>query len=146
MSALDLTGLGEAATAVKGVLGMFFADKTEEDKARMAMAFAVIQAQTDTNKVEAGSTNWFVSGWRPAVGWVCAAALAMAYIPKASVLTIIWTYQCVLILSHWSGTGVPPVLPLYPDLGITDLIGLLMSMLGLGGMRMVEKLNGVASK
>lgn len=146
MSALDLTGLGEAATAVKGVLGMFFADKTEEDKSRMAMAFAVIQAQTDTNKIEAASTNWWVSGWRPAVGWVCAAALAMAYIPKATVLTGIWTYQCVLILSHWTGIGVPPVLPQYPDLGITDLIGLLMSMLGLGGMRMVEKLNGVASK
>jgi hypothetical protein len=27
-------------------------------------------AQVDVNKIEAASSNLFVSGWRPAVGWV----------------------------------------------------------------------------
>lgn len=141
--ALDIAGIGAAAQAAKGILGMFFADKTEEEKARIAAAFAVIQAQNDTNKIEAASPSFWVSGWRPGVGWVCVAALAMVYIPKAVVLTFVWTYQCIVILNAWHG-GALPVLPLYPDLGVTDLLGLLMSMLGIGGLRTLEKLNSKA--
>ena len=33
-------------------------------------------AQLDVNKEEAKSTNWFVAGWRPGIGWVCGFALA----------------------------------------------------------------------
>lgn len=96
--------------------------------------------QSDTKKVKAVSSSFWVSGWRPAVGWVCVVALAMVYIPKAIVLTFIWTYQSHVVLSAWQG-GALPVLPIYPDLGVTDLIGLLMSMLGIGGLRTLEKLN-----
>ncbi len=140
---LDVTGIGAAAQAAKGILGMFFADKTEEEKARIAAAFAVLQAQNDTNKIEAASPSFWVSGWRPAVGWVCASALAAVYIPKAMVLTIIWAYQAYVILNAWKGVG-PVALPAYPDLGVTDLIGLLMSMLGIGGLRTMEKLKDKA--
>jgi Holin of 3TMs, for gene-transfer release len=142
---MDITGIGEVATAASKILGMFFPDKTEEEKARMAQAFAMVQGQLDANKEEAKSTSFWTSGWRPGVGWVCVAALGMIYISKAVVPTFIWTYQCFVILHGWNGTGSPS-LPLYPDLGVSDLIGLLLSMLGMGGMRMVEKLNGVASK
>ena len=31
---MDITGIGSAAQAVKDVVGMFFPDKTEEDKAK----------------------------------------------------------------------------------------------------------------
>jgi hypothetical protein len=31
-----------------------------------------------------------------------------------------------------------------PELGIAEIIGLVMAMLGLGGLRTLEKLNGVA--
>lgn len=140
---MDITGIGAAAEAVKGILGMFFYDKTEEEKARIAAVFAVVQAQNETNKVEAANPSFWVSGWRPGVGWVCAASLAMVYIPKALVLTFIWTYQCIVVLSVWHG-GQPPMLPAYPDLGVTDLLGLLMSMLGIGGLRTIEKLSSKA--
>ena len=142
---LDITGIGAIADLATTVVNKFWPDKTEEEKAQLAAQLTVIQGQLDANKAEATNTNWFVSGWRPGVGWVCVAALAMCYIPKALVLTIIWTWQCIVLLSAWHGSGAL-ALPAYPDLGITDLIGLLMSMLGLGGMRMVEKLNGVAAK
>src|SRR6185312_4673329 len=46
--------------------------------------FAQLQAitvnQSDVDKQEAANANVFVSGWRPAIGWVCGAALASQYI------------------------------------------------------------------
>lgn len=141
--ALDLVGIGKAAESVKGILGMFFADKTEEEKARIAAAFAVIQSQNDINRVEAASPSFWVSGWRPGVGWVCVASLGMVYIPKALVLTAIWTYQSYVVISAWNGTG-QVTLPVYPDLGVTDLLGLLGSILGIGAFRTAEKLKDKA--
>lgn len=106
----------------------------------MVVDVADVQAQNDAGKVATVSPSFWVSGWRPGVGWVCVVALAMVYIPKAVVLTFIWTYQCVVILNAWQGSTLP-ALPVYPDLGVTDLVGLLMSMLGIGGLRTLEKLN-----
>lgn len=102
-------------------------------------------AQVDVNKTEAQSSMLFVAGWRPAVGWVGAVSLAAAYIPKAVVLTALWSYQAVVIISAWKGAGTPPpVLPAFPDLGLVDILGLLGSMLGMGYMRHKETLAGVA--
>ena len=33
-------------------------------------------AQIEVNKVEAASSSVFVSGWRPAIGWIGVAAMA----------------------------------------------------------------------
>jgi len=94
----------------------------------------LILAQTDINKIEATNPNLFVSGWRPAIGWVCGVSLFTYYVPYCLVATVIWAYQCI----H---TGT---LATRPDLGITDLIALTASMLGLGALRTVEKMNGKA--
>lgn len=92
---------------------------------------AIIAGQNDINKIEAASQLTFISGWRPAVGWVCASALA---------------FQLVLgpLLSWVGGMLGRPVSP--PVLQTELLTTLLVGMLGLGGMRTVEKLQGVASK
>lgn len=86
-----------------------------------------MQMQADVNKVEAAHADRFVSGWRPAVGWVCASALAWHYIgrPVAS-----W----VLLMSG----GDQPI----PQVELGDLFVILCGLLGLGGLRTVEKLNG----
>ena len=92
---------------------------------------AVISGQNDINKIEAASTNIFVAGWRPMIGWVCGSALA---------------FQLVLgPLIVWISTIMqkPVVLPIMQTELLTTL---LVGMLGLGGMRTVEKLQGVASK
>jgi hypothetical protein len=106
----------------------------------------LIAGQQQINQVEAANPSRFVAGWRPAAGWVCAISLAMVYIPKATVMTSIWTYQAIVIVSQWTGQGVPPAIPEFPDLGVTDLIGLLMSMLGLGAMRSWDKGKSVDTK
>jgi hypothetical protein len=135
---LDISGIGTAATALKDILGMFFPDKTQEERNKMAAVMAVMQAQSDTNKVEAGSSSLFVAGWRPSVGWVCSISLGLMYIPKAIVMTAIWTKLA------WAAAAVGGVLPVYPDLGVADLLGLLMALLGMAGLRSFDKKVGTS--
>lgn len=123
---------------------------TDEEQAKLNLEnrkldVGLQQGQIDTNNTEAKHPSWWVAGWRPYVGWVAGTSLGMVYIPKALVLTGIWTYQAVIIISKWSGEGDPPSLPVYPDLGVTDLLGLLGSLLGFGILRSSDKRAEVAT-
>lgn len=76
-------------------------------------------AQTEVNKVEAGSSLLFVAGWRPFVGWGCGSALIYS-----------------TILAPMFHLGVP-------DLDFLQTI--LLGMLGISvGARSLEKVKGVA--
>lgn len=88
------------------------------------------QQQADINKTEAASTNWFVASWRPAVGWVCCAALCSEFLVRPFVLYI---------------AGMMGKVTVYPTLDMGDLMTLLFGLLGLGTMRTAEKLNGINS-
>jgi hypothetical protein len=101
------------------------------EKAELAANLAQVQGQLDANKIQAASTNIWVAGPRPAVMWTCAAALAWEFVLKPFL-------AFVLIAIHH-----PPIAPL-PVLDTATLItGLLIPMLGLGGLRTYEKLQGV---
>ena len=95
-------------------------------KLQQSGELAAMLAQTEINKVEAANTSVFVSGWRPAIGWVCALAMAYQYLVRP-----------FLVAFH-------PALA-FPGLD-DNLWQLLAGMLGLGGLRTFEKVNGVASK
>ena len=88
-------------------------------------------AQTDINKIEAGSSSVFVSGWRPFVGWVCGSAFALHFL-------ILPIANFVLV-----ATGNKEVVLAFD---MSTLMTLLMGLLGLGAYRTVEKVQGVASK
>lgn len=90
-----------------------------------------LQNQTDINKIEAASTNLFVSGWRPFVGWVCGFALAYAAILEPFL-------RFIASLCGFTGS--------FPVIDTTITMQVLLGMLGLGGMRSFEKAKGVASK
>lgn len=96
--------------------------KEIEDRANERLHEQMI-AQVEVNKIEAASSSVFVAGYRPAIGWVGAAALAYAYI-------------------------ISPFLGIWVELPQTDFEGLfaiVMSMLGVGAMRSYEKVKGVAT-
>lgn len=147
---MDLTGIGSIADLIKDGLDRIIPDPTQRAAATFQLEqlkqagefkdidsqLAMALAQDDTNKVEAASGNLFVSGWRPAIGWVCAASLFTYYVPYCLVATVVWAHQV------W----VAQSLVARPDLGIADLIGLLSAMLGIAGMRTAEKFRGVAGK
>ena len=111
-------------------------DRAAAQRAKDDMEAALVKAsneaalaQVEVNKIEAGHSSVFVAGWRPAIGWVCAAALAWAFIvaPVAS-----WTMAAL---------GVKETLP---AIGTDNLFELVLAMLGLGGLRTFEKMRGVA--
>jgi hypothetical protein len=91
---------------------------------------AIIAAQTEINKIEATNPNLFVSGWRPALGWIC--VMGFGFVVFSPVMS--WVAALA---------GNPIVVP---KIETGDLMTLLIGMLGLGGMRTVEKLQGVHSK
>lgn len=87
-------------------------------------------AQAGTNTAEAASSNLFIAGWRPAVGWSCAVAFCYAFI--------------IAPLSTWVAVLVGHPMPL-PTMDLSQMMPVLLGMLGLGGMRTYEKIKGVSS-
>lgn len=113
----------------------FIPNPAEKAKAQMEIqnqlmtaAIAESQGQLEINKVEAASSSIFVSGWRPAIGWVCAFGFAwqFAVIPIASWLMVV--------------SGVTTTLP---NIDTDSLYSLTMGMLGMGALRSFEKWKGV---
>jgi len=111
-------------------------DKAEAEKARNQLEAQLVTAanqaalaQVEVNKIEAGHSSVFVAGWRPSIGWVCAAGLAWAFVvaPVAS-----WALMVLGIKAE------------LPAIQFDHLFELVLAMLGIGGLRTFEKLRGVA--
>jgi hypothetical protein len=142
-------GIDDAVAAVAGIGGKLidrlipdptaaadaklkFAQMVQDGElARLTADNDIIKGQLEVNKTEAANTSVFVSGWRPAVGWVCATGLLSQFIFRPFAL---FTAN----LAHH------PVD--FPSLDMGTLLTLLAGMLGFGAMRSVEKINGVAAK
>lgn len=87
-------------------------------------------AQIGVNQADAAGASPVQRSWRPAIGWVCAAALAWDTLLRP-MLTFVLAFV---------GKPVPPI----PSLSSDQLYGLLFGLLGLGGLRTVEKVKGAA--
>ena len=87
-------------------------------------------AQLDVNKADAQGASPMQRNWRPAIGWVCAAALAWDTIGRPMLVFGLLV----------AGKPVPEI----PVLSTDQLYGLLFGLLGLGGLRTVEKVKGSA--
>ena len=116
---------------VTGLLDKFIEDK--DQKAMLAHKIAtmseehhqdLMKAQIEVNKVEAASSNLFVAGWRPFIGWTCGLGMFGNFI------TIPFS-NFVLAL-----VGMDIVIPLVP---LETMMPVLLGMLGLGAMRSFEK-------
>lgn len=87
------------------------------------------QAQLEVNKAEAASGSLFIAGWRPFVGWACGVACAWNWIGLPLGLFVV------------AAIGRP--MELRP-LDLSEMMPLLIGMLGMGGLRTFEKVQGVA--
>ena len=90
---------------------------------------SVDKAQAAVNEQEAQSLSLFRAGWRPSVGWVCSLALGYNFLVRP---VLAW------LSVGWLGIEVPPALDL------SELLPLLMGMLGLGAYRTYEKAHNCA--
>lgn len=123
---------GPVATLLTDVVDRLFPDKDAQAAQRAELLLKAQQidaelakGQQATNQQEAASTNLFVSGWRPWIGWVCGVAFAYHFILQP------------LLLFGFSVAGRQVELPQFD---MSTLTTVLMGMLGLGVMRTTEKL------
>jgi hypothetical protein len=139
---MSLLGVGSIIEAVGKVAG----DLITTDKERMEMEIeqrkldleekkldmAGDMAQIEVNKEEAKSSNFFVSGWRPFIGWGCGVAFIYS--------TLIEPVCRFVAMTVFMYDGAFPTID--SDLTMQVMLG----MLGLGAMRSYEKKSGVAAK
>ena len=129
-----LAFLGVLAPILDRILGAVLPDPAARQKAIMD-ALGKLQdsdiEQLKVNAAEASHASIFVAGWRPFIGWVCGVALAYQYV---AVPIIMW-------VGYWVGHPIPKP-PTLDD----ALWELMMGMLGMGALRSLEKIKGVAGK
>ena len=119
------------ANFASGIIDKIFPDKTEAEKAKAALAQLdmaneanLLLGQLQINVEEAKSQSIFVAGWRPFIGWVCGAGFA-------------WQYALGPFLTWLLGAlGHPTALP---AMDASELMTILLGMLGLAGMRSYDK-------
>jgi phenylpyruvate tautomerase PptA (4-oxalocrotonate tautomerase family) len=123
---------------VTGLLDKFVEDK--DQKAKLAheiatlaerQAHEIAKSQIEVNKSESQSGSVFIGGWRPATGWVCVLGFGVNF------LVIPLTNLFLSITEN-------PLL--VPSLDVSEMMPVLLGMLGLGSMRTVEKTKNVAKQ
>lgn len=122
------------------VLDRVLPDKTANDAAKAQLlqlqlsgdlAAQIEQAKID--EVEAASGSTFVAGWRPFVGWVCGVAFGYAFIVQPIAVTLMVAFH-----SSFDPNKLP-------KLDISEMMPVLLGMLGLAGARTYEKIQGINS-
>lgn len=123
-------------TAILDVGGKLLDKFVPDPQAKAAAQIELIKlaqsadlAQIGVNQQEAGSTSVFVAGWRPWIGWVCGAAFA-------------WNFVGISIARFALEVAGRQVALAPADL--TEMMPVLLGMLGLAGLRTQEKIKGVA--
>lgn len=129
--------IGDIIGAIKDVVSEVVVDRDKRDELNFRLQeladkadernYELQMGQIEVNKVEAASTNWFVAGWRPFIGWVSGFGVAWTFVlgPFAEFLAR---------LAGWTGK--------MPTLDVGQLMVLVTSMLGLGVLRSYDKVKG----
>ena len=144
---LDLTGLGAVFDFGSKVLERIIPDPAKRLEAQTALAqlqqsgeLAKLAAETDLlkgqleiNKVEAASSSRFISGWRPFLGWTCGFAYAYSYVVMPFLEFFVFL---------WGSSETVAQIKQLPKLDLAAMLPLLAGMLGIAGMRTVEKVKG----
>lgn len=122
---------------ISTVITRIWPDATESEKAKLALLsqeleqeFRLQQGQIETNQEQAKHSSVFVAGARPAILWVCGAALAYA-----SIIDPIMRFAARV----WFGYEGE-----FPAIDTEITLQILFGMLGFGGYRTVEKIKRVS--
>jgi len=98
----------------------------------------LMTSQIEVNKIEAGHSNIFIAGWRPAIGWIGAVALGYQFIIYPFLIWI-WTFL-------QSQEVIPKEVSYPPVLDIGALWTIVSGMLGIGVMRSFDKTKNIDTK
>lgn len=133
-------GIGEAAKGIRaGITGKDVLSGSQVVELEMKLRdlelealkadkdIALAQAAINAEDAKSGST--FRGGWRPAIGWVCAFALAYNMLLRPIVPWIVSLFNASITAM--------------PGLEMNSLMSLTFALLGLGGFRTFEKMKGI---
>lgn len=127
--------IGPVLEIGKSLIERFFPDPAQKAKAELDMMMLLqtqdlqrVIAQLEVNAKEAASPHLLVAGWRPFVGWCCGAGFLWATIGQP-------VFGWLAAAKGW---------PAPPQIDTEVLLYVLGGMLGLGGLRSVEKIKGAA--
>jgi hypothetical protein len=128
--------LGSLVQPVTGLLDKFIEDKDQKNQlaheiSTMAERHAqeLAKGQLEINKAEAQSRNVFIAGWRPFIGWTCGVAMAYNYVVHPILIFTLAQFNYLVAI---------------PALDLSEMMPVLMGMLGLGGLRSFEKYKGIS--
>ena len=129
---MNLNPFAGIAEGVMGGLDDLFTSDEEKAIASLRITEALQKPhilQAMANIEEAKHKSVFVAGWRPAIGWVCAIGLGYQFLilPFAGLINAYFALPAEL-----------------PAIASAELTTLVMSLLGLGGLRSFEKSKGLA--
>ncbi|SNZ11895.1 Holin of 3TMs, for gene-transfer release [Persephonella hydrogeniphila] len=137
MGILDFLG-GNVIEAVKDIADEFITTDEERlqyqiEKEKLRLKEKQIEANLlekvhETNIAEAKTGNLFIAGWRPFIGWTGGIALFYHFV------------LAPFLHSFFNAFGVDFTLPTL-DMGL--LIQLILTMLGMAGLRTFEKYKGI---
>ena len=94
-----------------------------EERGKIDIAFNSLQ--TKINEIEAKNVSLFVSGWRPFTGWVCSFGVGFNYVLRPFLNYVLAVFY--------------PLVEQMDALDMSQLMPLLMGMLGFGALRTYEK-------
>lgn len=134
---MSIPGLSQLISGIANGADELFT--SDEERLKLAIEDKRIDAdllktQMSVNAVEAAHKSVFVAGWRPAIGWIGAIALAYQFVLYPLLLWMWVVLQVNELIPK--GLIVPPVLP------ADALFSIVLGMLGIGGMRSFDKKSG----
>jgi len=140
-----MTALLTLIPAISALLDKIIPDPNERERAKaelmkaertadleeIKLALSADNMQAEINKVEASNPKLFISGWRPFIGWVCGVAFAYHFVLQPILAFVI------------ANSNIEGRVEL-PEFDMQALSTVLMGMLGLGGLRTLEKIKSVS--
>lgn len=136
---MNLNPVAGIIEAVGGVIGDLVTTDKERLTAELELAkvdASLLTGQMEVNKVEAAHASVFVAGWRPACGWIGAAAMGYQFL-LYPMLVWLWT---LMQARGWVAAELKP-----PPMLDTDALWVILTgMLGIAGARTFEKVRGVS--
>ena len=96
------------------------------DIEQLRLALSADHMQAEINREEAKHPDIFVAGWRPFIGWVCGIAFSYHFVLQPIL---------AFIIANLNNGKVS-----LPNFDMNELSTVLMGILGLGGLRTLEKI------
>tara|TARA_B110000261_G_scaffold23175_1_gene24610 strand:- start:110 stop:523 length:414 start_codon:yes stop_codon:yes gene_type:complete len=129
---------GDLVKSVGSIIDSVHTSEEEKNNAKIKLKeieASLSQAQTQINLADSKSTATGIGGimqrsWRPLIGMSCALAIFWEYVLKQFLMFIIATFNL-------------ETAPL-PELEVGTLMPLVLSLLGMSGIRSFEKFKGVS--